>query len=110
MIEPNSEFAAAELDGRIYVLRGYPAGRVTVRTVQIYDIAADKWTLGPTLPEPNNHGMAAAINGVLYLIGGQTDPQRAYVSTVYALDPKVGRGRRGPECPQRAALAASPWF
>jgi N-acetylneuraminic acid mutarotase len=34
--------------------------------------------------------MAAAVDGVLYLIGGQTDPQRAYVDTVYALDPKVG--------------------
>ena len=37
LLEPNSEFAVAELDGRIYVLGGYPAGRVTVRTVQIYD-------------------------------------------------------------------------
>jgi len=91
MIEPNSEFASAETDGRIYVLGGYPAGRVTVKTVQIYDIAADRWILGPPLPEPNNHGMAATVDGVLYLIGGQTDPQQAYVDTVYAIDPKVGR-------------------
>jgi N-acetylneuraminic acid mutarotase len=90
MIEPNSEFATTELDGKIYVLGGYPKGRVTVKTVQIYDIKTDRWTLGPPLPEPNNHGMAAVVDGVLYLIGGQTDAQRAYVDSVYALDPKAG--------------------
>lgn len=91
MLEPNSEFATAELNGRIYVLGGYPKGRVTVTTVQVYDIKSDRWTLGPPLPQPNNHGMAAVVNGVLYLIGGQTDPQSAYVDTVYALDAKAGK-------------------
>jgi N-acetylneuraminic acid mutarotase len=86
MIEPNSEFTLAEWDGKIYVLGGYPKGRVTVRTVQIYDTKTDTWRLGPPLPEPNNHGMAAAVDGVIYLIGGQTDPNQAYVNTVYALD------------------------
>jgi hypothetical protein len=41
MIEPNSEFASVEADGKIYVLGGYPAGRFTVRTIQIYDIETD---------------------------------------------------------------------
>ncbi len=91
MIDPNSEFALAELDGKLFVLGGYPKGRVTVTTVQIYDIATDSWRLGPPLPQPNNHGMAAVVDGVLYLIGGQTDANRAYVDTVYALDPKVGK-------------------
>lgn len=91
LIEPNSEFALAELDGMLYVLGGYPAGRVTVRTVQIYDIAADRWELGPPLPQPNNHGMAAAVGGKVYLIGGQTTASgTTYVDRVYALDPSVG--------------------
>lgn len=88
MIEPNSEFTLAEWDGKIYVLGGYPSTRQTVKTVQIYDIKTDTWRLGPPLPELNNHGMAAAVDGVIYLIGGQTDAQRAYVDTVYALDTK----------------------
>src|SRR5688572_15107167 len=70
MIEPNSEFTLASAGGKIYVLGGYPNGRVTVRTVQVYDIASDTWSLGPPLPQPNNHGMAAAVDGVIYLIGG----------------------------------------
>ena len=69
LIERNSEFALAESNRKLYVLGGYPPSRQTVRTVQIYDIASDGWQLGPQLPQPNNHGMAAAVNGKVYLIG-----------------------------------------
>jgi N-acetylneuraminic acid mutarotase len=90
LIEANSEFTLASSGGKIYVLGGYPAGRVSVKTVQIYDLASDTWTRGPDLSEVNNHGMAAAHDGVVYLFGGQIDPQTAYVDTVYALDTKQG--------------------
>ena len=65
LLAPNSEFAVAELGGRLYILGGYPADRVTVTTVQVYDIATDKWTPGPDLPKPNNHGMAVGVNGTV---------------------------------------------
>lgn len=94
LIEANSEFTLAATGGRIYVLGGYPRGRVSVRTVQIYDIAADRWELGPPLPEVNNHGMAASLDGVIYLFGGQIDPMTAYVDTVYALDTRQGAAAR----------------
>ena len=95
LIEANSELAFAELNGKIYLFGGYPSSRVTARTVQVYDIASDTWTLGPQLPQPNNHGMAATVNGRIYLIGGQTladDPPgtTSYVNTVYELDPATG--------------------
>ena len=41
---------------RVYLLGGYPSSRQTVRTHQIYDIASDRWELGPPLPQLNNHG------------------------------------------------------
>ncbi|HXF82428.1 MAG TPA: kelch-like protein [bacterium] len=92
LLEPNSEFALAEVSGTLYVIGGYPASRVTVRTVQVYDIARDRWEPGPPIPHPNNHGMAAAVGGVVYLIGGQTTAAgESYVNTVFALDPRVGR-------------------
>jgi N-acetylneuraminic acid mutarotase len=94
LLEPNSEFTVTSTGGRIYVLGGYPRGRVSVRTVQIYDIASDSWTLGPALPEVNNHGMAASLDGVVYLFGGQVDPMTAYVDTVYALDTRQGAEAR----------------
>jgi N-acetylneuraminic acid mutarotase len=90
MPEANSEFTLAQADGKLYVLGGYPSTRITVKTVQIYDIKSDTWRIGPPLPELNNHGMAATVDGVVYLIGGQTDNQRAYVDSVYAFDPKAG--------------------
>jgi N-acetylneuraminic acid mutarotase len=93
LLVANSEFALAESNGKIYVMGGYPASRVTSRTVQVYDIATDRWQLGPELPQPNNHGMACAVNGKVYLIGGQTtdDQQGATaVNTVYELDPASG--------------------
>ena len=92
LIEPNSELALAEANGKLYLLGGYPASRETSRTVQIYDIASDSWELGPPLPQPNNHGMAASVGGKIYLIGGQTSDvsDQGYVSTVYELDPATG--------------------
>lgn len=93
LLVANSEFALAQANGKIFVMGGYPFNRVTSRTVQIYDIATDTWSLGPDLPQPNNHGMAAAVNGKIYLLGGQvTDDQEgaSAVATVYELDPAVG--------------------
>ena len=93
LLVANSEFALAESNGKIYVMGGYPASRQTSRTVQIYDIASDRWQLGPELPQPNNHGMAAAVNGKVYLIGGQfTDDQEgaSAVDLVHELDPAKG--------------------
>jgi N-acetylneuraminic acid mutarotase len=92
LIEPNSELALAESNGKLYLLGGYPASRQTARTVQVYDIASNSWELGPPLPLPNNHGMAAGVNGKVYLIGGQTTDisEGPYVDTVYELDPARG--------------------
>lgn len=91
LLAPVSELALAESNGKLYLLGGYPATRQTVSLVQIYDIASDRWELGPALPQPNNHGMAAGVGGKVYLIGGQTtadDP--SFVDTVYELDPVSG--------------------
>jgi hypothetical protein len=93
LLEPNSEYALAEANGKLYVLGGYPPSRQTARTVQIYDIKSDRWELGPPLPQPNNHGMAAGVNGKIYLLGGQlTDDQEgaSAVDRVYELDPAEG--------------------
>jgi N-acetylneuraminic acid mutarotase len=108
MLEANSEFAVAELDGKVYVLGGYPASRQTQRTVQIYDTRTDTWSLGPKLPAPNNHGMAVAAAGKIYLIGGQTTDAGigSYVNTVYALDPARGVWETKASMPTARSAAA----
>jgi hypothetical protein len=95
-LQPLSELALAEANGKLYLMGGYPPNRVTATTVQIYDVATDTWAYGPQLPMRNNHGMAASVNGKIYLIGGQLnadDPPGtdSYVNTVYELDPAVGQ-------------------
>src|SRR5678815_1396449 len=92
----NSEIAVAELDGRIYVIGGYPWDRKTVATVQMYDSATDKWQIVAPLPVALNHVMAASANSKVYAIGGQTsensDPDKAgFVNTTYEYDPAVNR-------------------
>src|ERR687898_2601246 len=92
----NSEFGVAELDGKIYVMGGYPADRKTVAEVQVYDSKTDKWQITAPLPQALNHIMPAAVNGKIYVIGGQTtessEPDKAgFVNTVYEYDSTTGK-------------------
>ncbi|MEA3040676.1 MAG: hypothetical protein QOC65_165 [Sphingomonadales bacterium] len=92
---PRSEHAVAEFDGRIWVLGGYPPGRLPSNLVQIYDPAANRWTLGPSLPQPIHHTHVAAVGGRLYLIGGEIDGAstgrpETFVANVWMHDPAVG--------------------
>ncbi|HEX8655455.1 MAG TPA: kelch repeat-containing protein, partial [Allosphingosinicella sp.] len=92
---PRSEHAVAEFDGRIWVLGGYPPGRLPSNLVQIYDPAANRWTLGPSLPQPIHHTHVAAVGGRLYLIGGEiegasTGRPEVFVNQVWMHDPAVG--------------------
>jgi N-acetylneuraminic acid mutarotase len=85
--EANSELSVAELQGKIYLFGGYPANRITVATVQVYDSTLNQWYLTTPLPLAVNHSMAAAANGKLYVIGGQTDANTAYTNTVFEFNP-----------------------
>jgi N-acetylneuraminic acid mutarotase len=87
LLEANSEMAVAELNGKIYVMGGYPSSRVTQRTVQVYDVAQNRWQYTTPLPIPLNHQMAAAVNGRLYVIGGQTTDSSGYTNTVFEYNP-----------------------
>jgi len=92
LLEANSEMSVAELGGQIYVLGGYPSTRISTRVVQVYDPTLDQWRMGVSLPAALNHTMSASVNGVLYVIGGQTEAggDGPFVNTVYAFDPARG--------------------
>jgi N-acetylneuraminic acid mutarotase len=66
-----SEISITENNGKIYVMGGYPGERITSDQVQIYDSATDSWSLGPPLPIPMHHTMAATVNGRVYVMGGE---------------------------------------
>ena len=93
LVEPNSEMAVAYLDGKIYVVGGYPSTRVSVDTVQVYDVATDKWELTTPYPTTINHASAIGFDGLLYVIGGQTNAggrreRSRYTDAVHAYDPQ----------------------
>src|SRR3990170_1258363 len=70
---PRSEHTVVEFGGKIWVLGGYPPGRLPSNLVQIYDPATSRWTLGPSLPTPIHHTHVAAVGGKLYLLGGEIE-------------------------------------
>lgn len=111
LLEANSEMAVAHLDGKIYVVGGYPATRTSVTTVQVYDIATDTWSLTTPYPTTVNHASAVGLEGLLYVIGGQTNAggrnrQSLYTGAVYAYDPKTRAwSSRAPMPTARSAMA-----
>ena len=56
-----SEQAVVEMDGNVYVIGGYPPGRIPVSEVQVYDSRTNRWRMVPPLPVPMHHSMAAAV-------------------------------------------------
>lgn len=88
LLVANSEMGVAELNGKIYVLGGYPSSRVTSPTVQVYDAVSNTWQLSTPMPVALNHLMPAVVNGKLYVIGGQTDDgNTSFTNTVLEFNP-----------------------
>jgi N-acetylneuraminic acid mutarotase len=90
-----SEHGVAELDGKIWVLGGYPPGRLPSNLVQIYDPATSRWSLGPRLPQPIHHIMTAPVGGKLYVMGGEIDGASTgrpeiFVAHTWVHDPAIG--------------------
>jgi N-acetylneuraminic acid mutarotase len=92
--ESFSEIATAELDGKIYVIGGYPGTRVYVDTVQVYDSATDSWSYTTPVPQPLHHTVAASAGGRLYVIGGEISAtglanQGIFINNLYEYDPST---------------------
>ena len=86
LLASNSEFAVGEVNGRIYVVGGYPTSpSATVATVLVYTIATDTWAIGPNHPIPVHHPVVVGVAGKLYSLGGQTSG--ADTNRVFELDP-----------------------
>lgn len=68
------------LRGEIVVAGGYLADGETSAAVSAYAPTTDRWRTLPDLPVAVNHGMAAAYQGRLYMVGGYAAdgrPQRS---------------------------------
>lgn len=116
--EARHHIALAAADGRLWGLGGFSGGFPNWRasaSVYWYAPQADRWHAGPALSRPRAEGVAAAVAGKLYLIGGRVaafedashfnEHEDTTLSEV--LDPASGRWRQLPDAPTARNSAAS---
>jgi len=84
---PRSEYAAAALDGAIYVAGGFGAELSFDR----YDPAADAWERLADLPAPRHHLTLIALGDALYIAGGLNAEANSAEATFWRYDPAADR-------------------
>jgi N-acetylneuraminic acid mutarotase len=67
----NSELGVAELNGKIYLIGGYPSSRVPQSAVQVYDVATNVWSMAAPLPVAMHHPVVVGTHGKVFSFGGQ---------------------------------------
>jgi len=113
---PQAESVCASIAGFIHVAGGRsPAGSANaewndhIDTDQhwVYDASSNRWNPLAPMPTPRNSAAGAAVNGVLYVIGGRTVSD-GNVANVEVYDPLSDRWERARPMPKaQAGLAAS---
>lgn len=100
-------FHAAVIDGKLYAAAGRRSSHdtgddmnLTVTAVDVYDIAAGRWsTLEQPIPTPRAGAATAAFHGRLIVAGGESPAQVPGHAEVEALDPATGRWSALPPMP-----------
>ena len=110
--------ALAAADGLIYGLGGFSGGFPNWQAhadVFVYDPSNDRWRTGVPMTQPRAEGVAAAVDGKVYVIGGRVRASAEashfndHADTVLAevFDPRTGRWSRIPDAPTARNSAAS---
>jgi N-acetylneuraminic acid mutarotase len=116
--EARHHIALAGANGRLWGIGGFSGGFPNWRaqaSVYWYEPAANRWHPGPDLPVARAEGVAEAVDGKVYLIGGRVpavtgashfnDHQDTMLAEM--LDPASGRWSRLPDAPTARNSAAS---
>jgi N-acetylneuraminic acid mutarotase len=86
MPTPRGSFGATYIDGRI-VAAGGEEPTTVLNVVEMYDIAAGKWSTLPPLPTRLHAEVVATVGNTVYCIGGANKPtHEGATATVSALD------------------------
>jgi non-specific serine/threonine protein kinase len=98
--------AGASMDGRVYVIGGYGANRMPLRTV--FRLDGGRWRAIEQLPDGRAAAAAAVAGGRLYVVGGRNG-RRGLARDAFVLAPGTGRWTtiRGPHPREHLAAAAS---
>jgi N-acetylneuraminic acid mutarotase len=117
MPEERNELTAVVLDGMIYAIGGqdYVSDRSnggTKDTVDVYDIARDKWIeneIAP-LPLPLHHSASAVYKDKIYVVGGYLDERKVPSDKLFIYDPKINEWHEGKSLPTRIGGALNAQF
>jgi len=89
------------IQGRyIYVTGGISLLGITISDMEIYNIDTDKWSTGPTMPQPRHHHAMAVWGDKVYVIGGYKDVLFKPRSEMYIYDIPLGRWTTGNPLPK----------
>jgi N-acetylneuraminic acid mutarotase len=103
MSEARGALAGAVIGDKLYAVGGSPlslAGDIEPNAVlEIYDFGADRWVRGPDVPVDREHHGAAAIDGMLYVVGGRGGGDLSLDSLV-RFDPATSRWEELPPLPE----------
>jgi len=116
--EGRHHIALAEAGGKIYGIGGFSGAIPDWRahaTVFVYDAQANRWSAGPSLPQPRAEGVVATVKEKIYFIGGRvpTSPQAAHINEhadtarAEVLDTRAKRWERIPDAPSARNSAAA---
>lgn len=82
MPTPCNHMGGEAVNGKIYVIGGRLSGAFIIgfpgntNLVQVYDPAADAWATGAPMPTSRSGLNTAALNGVIYAAGGETQDEK----------------------------------
>jgi hypothetical protein len=111
MLEAVSEHTVSVLDDKIYIVGGFPLTRVSVNSMEIFDIKANKWTFGTPYPMTVNHAVQATVDGKIYVIGGQPTNSSVglspYIDNVFMFDPKANQWISRASMPTKRSAAVA---
>lgn len=108
------ENSVTEMDGKLYLSGGMKDNDFSefVKKIYQYDPVTDSWSEFADFDRQIHHHASAAVNGVLYFIGGYSGPypDGSMLANVYSLDSITGLWEEKAPLPQPIAAGTSVCF
>ncbi|MCW4044841.1 MAG: hypothetical protein NWE94_04920, partial [Candidatus Bathyarchaeota archaeon] len=98
MLTPRFALQANVVDSKIYLIGGYAPenpdlGNSTSNLNEVYDPAADSWTMKKPLPIATSDYSSAVVDGKIYITGGLSSAPKSNLNQIY--DPETDMWSQG---------------
>lgn len=107
---PRSEMAAVVVDSSIYAIGGLVStaqGFAATESVERYLPDEDRWEQVAALPSPRHHLVAAAVGGLVYVVGGYSAEGFIPVASGWSYDPATNVWTEIPDLPEAKGAGAA---